>query len=61
MEQIYISYCPYCDRVPYDESEIKGYASCEDLEKWGWRSIKGFQLLVFNIKERINHIFNRYG
>jgi len=35
--EIWISSCPKCDRVPLDESEIKGYVSMEELEEMGWK------------------------
>jgi len=34
--EIWISYCPNCERVPFDESEIKGYVSVAELEAMGW-------------------------
>ena len=36
LEDVNISFCPYCDRVPYDESEIKGYISIKELEAMGY-------------------------
>lgn len=33
---IYVSFCPNCDRVPIDESEIKRYVSIKELKEMGY-------------------------
>ena len=35
-EDIYISYCPACERAVLDEDEIVGYVSIEELKAMGW-------------------------
>ena len=39
--EIGVSICPKCDRVPLDESEIKDYASEEELQSMGWSKVEG--------------------
>jgi len=38
--KIWVYYCPFCERVPEEEDEIKGYASIEELRSWGWEIVK---------------------
>jgi len=37
--EIWVSFCPKCERVPLDESEIKGYVSEEELQRMGWSKV----------------------
>lgn len=51
--EIWISYCPVCDRVPLDESEIKGYVSLRELKQMGWREATKFETWVFSVERRL--------
>ena len=57
--EIWISFCPCCDRVPYDESEIKGYASKAEIEEMGYREAKGLSLLKIRAGERLSPYVGR--
>lgn len=37
--EVFVSFCPACNKVPADESCIKGYVSIKELAKMGWKKL----------------------